>query len=360
MENLYAVIFAGGTGTRLWPISRQSQPKQLQPFGEDEETLLQKTWQRVRRYLPADHIYVSTVKDCANFLTNQLPELLADNLIVEPALKNTGPAIGLAAMIIEQCHPGSFITNVWADQYYTNEDEFVSVINKSWNYLQSHPEVTMSVGLNIEYPCTGYGYLEVEPKSSDEILTVCRFVEKPDLIQAAKFMEAGNYYWNPAIFMWQTAYLLKLYQQFTPDIYNGLEKIKQHIGQTDYQMVLEATYLSFPKIALEPAILEQGPPIKLIPAVLGWKDMGSWQSIYEVLKGDTTTPVASKGKTVILDCQDTLVFNMNDKQLVTVVGLQDIAIINTPDALLVIPKSRGQEVKQLVEELKTKEMTEYL
>lgn len=359
MENLYAVIFAGGTGTRLWPISRLCQPKQLQPFGEGKETLLQKTWERIRRFLPADHIYISTVKDYADFLLPQLPELLPTNVIIEPALKNTGPAIGLAATIIEYRHPGSCITNVWADQYYTNEDGFVDVIKKSWQYLQINPEITMSVGLTIEYPCTGYGYLEVEPES-DEILTVRRFVEKPDLERATEFMQAGNFYWNPAIFMWQTTYLLSLYKQFTPDIYNGLEKIQKHISEKDYQNILEETYLAFPKVALEPAILEQGPPIKLIPAQLGWKDMGSWQSIYEVLKGDSTNSVASKGKAVTLGCEDTLIFNTNDNQVVTAVGLEDIAIINTPDAILVIPKSRGQEVKLLVEELKNKGMTEYL
>ena len=373
MDNLYAVIFAGGVGSRLWPVSRAKSPKQLRPFLDSTDTLIQKTWARIRRILPPDNIYISTVKGYEDFFIAQLPEFLPEHLIIEPELRNTCPAIGLATAVIAKLHPGSFMMNVWADHYYAQEEKFVEVIKQSFAYLQDHPQVVMSVGLPIAYPYTGYGYLEVQPAPvAENIYSVKRFVEKPDLAQAEEFMHAGNYYWNPALFMWQAAHMLELYRELVPDVYQGLLDIQSAWGTPESAAVLRSIYPTFTKVAVDYAIFEKGPAMKLISAELGWRDIGSWQSVYEVLNGYPTTPmpslikermggdVATKGKAVALNCRDTLVFNEDAKKLVTVVGLEDIAVINTPDALLVIKKSRDQEVKQLVEKLQTEQMTEYL
>lgn len=361
MENLYAVIFAGGIGSRLWPVSRQSQPKQLKPFLDSNDTLIQKTWQRIRRILPPENIYISTVKGYEEFLLEQLPEFLPDHLIVEPELRNTCPAIGLATAIVAKQHPGALMMNVWADHHYEREDEFVQIIARSRNFLLHHPEVIMSVGLPIEYPCTGYGYLEVNPVPiADDVFTVKRFIEKPNIEQAGEFMRAGNYYWNPALFMWQADHMLGLYRTLAPEVYQGIFQIQQAWGTPTGTAVLQNIYPTFTKVAVEYAILEKGPQMRLIPADLGWKDVGSWQSVYDVLNGHQATDVAVKGKALVLNCQDTLVFNEDSHKLVTVVGLSDVAVVNTRDAVLVIKKSRDQEVKQLVEKIEQTQMTEYL
>ncbi|MFA5967561.1 MAG: sugar phosphate nucleotidyltransferase [Patescibacteria group bacterium] len=361
MDNLYAVIFAGGVGTRLWPVSRQNSPKQLKPFLDSNDTLVQKTWERVRKILPPENIYISTVKGYENFLIEQLPEFLPNHLIVEPELRNTCPAIGLATAVVAKEHPGAFMMNVWADHYYAQEDKWVEVIQKSFNYLKQHPELVVSVGLPIIYPYTGYGYLEVQSEPIIEnVFAVKRFVEKPSLEQAQEFMQAGNYYWNPALWLWQGEKMLSIYRQLVPDIYQGLQTIQAAWGTPDELTVLQNTYPTFTKVAVDYAIFEKGPQMVLIPADLGWKDVGSWQSVHEVLNGKQKTGVAVKGKALVVNCQDVLVFNEDTDKLVTVVGLEDVAVVNTPDALLVVRKSRDQEVKGLVERLEKEEMTEYL
>jgi len=361
MDNLYAVIFAGGVGSRLWPVSRQSSPKQLKPFLDSNDTLIQKTWERVRRILPPENVYISTVKGYEKFLLEQLPEFLPDHLIVEPELRNTCPAIGLATAVVAKEHPSALMMNVWADHHYAQEDKWVEVIQKSFAYLKQHPELIVSVGLPIAYPYTGYGYLEVQSEPvSENVFVVKRFVEKPNLEQAQIFMQAGNYYWNPALWMWQAEKMLDIYHQLVPDIHQGLQTIQSAWGTPEQANVLQNIYPTLTKVAVDYAIFEKGPQMVLIPADLGWRDVGSWQSVYDVLNGHQATDVAVKGKALAINCHDTLVFNEDTSKLVTVVGLEDIAVVNTKDALLVVKKSRDQEVKQLVERLEKEEMTEYL
>ena len=362
MDNLYAVIFAGGMGGRLWPISRRNSPKQLNPFLDNADTLLQRTWKRVRKILPPEQIYLSTVKGYEQIIINQLPEFLLSNLIIEPTLRDTTAAIGLTTTFIAKRHPGSYMMNVWSDHVYKEEDKFVEVVKKLYQSLQHNHDIIMSVGVPIEYPYTGYGYLEVDPTPiADQMFKVRRFVEKPNLIDAQKYMQAGNYYWNPALWMWRAEHMLQLYQQYVPDMYAGLMTIQHAIDTPDYADLVKTVYPTFTKVAVDYAIFEKSPAMQLIPADLGWRDVGSWQSVYEVLNGDNKEEtVATKGKVLTLGCRDTLVFNEDSKKLVTVVGLEDVAIINTLDAILVVKKSRDQEVKGLVTYLEKEEMTEYL
>lgn len=362
MDNLYAVIFAGGMGGRLWPISRRHSPKQLNPFLDNADTLLQRTWKRVRKILPPAQIYLSTVSGYEQIIIDQLPEFLLENLIIEPVLRDTTAAIGLATAFVAKRHPGSYMMNIWSDHVYKEEDKFVDVVNKMYQLLRHSPDVIMSVGAPIEYPYTGYGYLEVDPTPiGDQIFTVKRFVEKPNLTDAEKYMQAGNYYWNPALWMWQTTHMLQLYQQYVPDMYAGITTIQKAIDTSDYADLVKTIYPTFTKVAVDYAIFEKGPAMHLIPANLGWKDVGSWQSVYEVLNGNNhKETVSTKGKVLTIDCHDTLVFNEDSKKLVTVVGLEDVAVINTPDAVLVVRKSRDQEVKRVVAHLEKEEMTEYL
>ncbi|MBU1092150.1 hypothetical protein KJ836_00480 [Patescibacteria group bacterium] len=362
MDNLYAVIFAGGMGGRLWPISRRHSPKQLNPFLDNADTLLQRTWKRMRRILPPTQIYISTVSGYEQVVINQLPEFLISNLIIEPTLRDTTAAIGLATTVIAKRHPASYMMNVWSDHVYAEEDKFVEVIKKMYQSLRQCTDIIMSVGVPIDYPYTGYGYLEVDPvPMAEQMFKVKRFVEKPNLTDAQKYMQAGNYYWNPALWMWQTEHMLQLYQQYVPDMHAGLMTIQPAVDTQNYADLVKTIYPTFTKVAVDYAIFEKGPAMQLIPASLGWRDVGSWQSVYEVLNGgDKEETVATKGKVLTLDCRDTLVFNEDSKKLVTVVGLEDVAIINTPDAVLVVKKSRDQEVKRLVARLEKEEMTEYL
>ncbi|HAR54878.1 TPA: hypothetical protein DCR79_01150 [Patescibacteria group bacterium] len=362
MNDLYAVIFAGGAGGRLWPVSRRNSPKQLNPFLDNADTLLQRTWQRMRKLLPPEQIYISTVRGYENIISSQLPEFLLNNLIIEPTLRDTTAAIGLATTVIARRHPGAFMMNVWSDHVYADEEKFVAVIKQLYQSLQQQPDIIMSVGVPIAYPYTGYGYLEVEATPiSEQMFQVKRFVEKPNLTDAEKYMQSGNYYWNPALWMWQVEHMLQLYQQYVPDMHAGLMQIQNLVDTPDYSKTVQTIYPTFTKVAVDYAIFEKGPTMRLIPAELGWRDVGSWQSVYEVLNGKSASAsVATKGQALTLDCENVLVFNEDNKKLVTVVGLEDVAVINTPDAVLVVKKSQDQAVKKLIAKLEKEEMTEYL
>lgn len=362
MNDLYAVIFAGGVGSRLWPVSRVGSPKQMKPFLDSSDTLIQRTWQRIRLLLPAENIYLSTTASYAEMIAGQLPELIKTNLIIEPELRNTCPAIGLATGIVNQRHPGAFLMNVWADHYYGLEDAYVETIKKSYGIIKKHPEQIVSVGLTPEYPSAAYGYLEVEPNSADKdgALKVKRFVEKPDMEKAAEFIKAGNYFWNPALFMWQAEQMLNFYQQFAPEIYQGIDEIAAAWDTAERESILKKIYPGLTKVSIEYAVLEKGPSMLLLPASLGWRDIGSWQAVYDVMKANGDG-VATKGKALTINSKDVLVFNEEEGTLVTVVGLEDIAVVNTPDAVLVIRKSRDQEVKKLIEKVETEEkLRQYL
>ena len=316
----------------------------------------------MRRILPAENIYLSTTTDYAEVIGEQLPELAKSNLIIEPELRSTCPAIGLATGIIHKRHPGALVMNVWADHYFGLEDAYVDIVRKSYDVIKKHPDQIMSVGLHIEYPSTALGYLEAEMSSVDEdgALAVKRFVEKPDVAKAVQFMQAGNYFWNPALFMWKTDHMLGLYQQHVPDMYRGLSEIVAAWDSVEQDNVLGRVYPGFTKVSLEYAVLEKGPAMLLLPARLDWRDIGSWQSVHDVME-ENGDGVATKGKSLTIDSKDVLVFNEDDGKLVTVVGLEDVAVINTPDAVLVIKKSRDQDVKKLVEKMEKEEkLRQYL
>src|SRR3989344_3989118 len=356
MKDLYAVIFAGGVGSRLWPVSRISNPKQVKPFLNSSDTLIQRTWQRVRRLLLPQNIYLSTTSDYAEMIAGQLPELSRVNLIIEPELRNTCPAIGLATGIVHKRHPEALIMNVWADHHYGLEEAYDETIRRSYDIIKKHPDKIMSVGLHIEYPSTALGYLEVEMSSANEegALRVKRFVEKPDVTKASEFMRAGNYFWNPALFMWRASHMMELYRQHVPETHQGLSEIIMAWDTDEQNAILGRIYPGFTKVSLEYAVLEKGPQMLLLPARLGWRDIGSWQSVHEVME-ENGDGVATKGKAITIDAKDVLVFNEDEGKLVTVVGLEDVAVINTPDAVLVIKKSRDQDVKKLVEKMEKEE-----
>ncbi|MEA1909533.1 MAG: sugar phosphate nucleotidyltransferase [Patescibacteria group bacterium] len=362
MDNLYAVIFAGGVGSRLWPVSRTSQPKQLKPFLGDDDTLLKRTWKRISKLLPPERIYVSTVVGLGDEISGQLPELVADNLILEPELRNTTAAIGLATTVINQKDSKAMIINLWADHHYRDEVGFIAAVKKCYKFLKVQPPIIIGVGMPIEFPYSGYGYLEVDPQEvTKDIYRVCSFKEKPSLEQARNYMDAGNYYWNAALFMWPAKHMLELYKELVPEMYRGLQEIELAWPTKKRKQILDRVYPEFTKIAVDYAIMEKSPEMYLVDAGdLGWKDVGSWQSIHDILKKDTNGSISVKGKGVVTNSKDILIFNEDEDKLVTVVGLEDVAVVNTKDAILVVKKSRDQEVKDLVLELEKSHFTGYL
>ena len=358
MNNLYAVIFAGGLGSRLWPISRKRSPKQITPF-LNNQTMLQRTYELVQQIVPATNILVCTNADYKAACLQQIPELKEQQLIVEPMRRNTCAAVGLAATVLNKLDPQAKMINVWSDHYIKNKNEYKEKMLLAVKSLDKYPDYLINVVIKPEYPAIGYGYLEAGELLDDGMYEARRFVEKPDLETAQQYLQAGNFYWNAAMFAWNVKTLLNLYQQYMPEMYQELMKIQTAWNTDEQEQILNEVFPQLESISVDYAIFEKAPKIALIPADLGWRDIGSWNSIYEILttEGDN---IVKRGNVETVDTEDALIFNENPDKLVTVVGMEDIVIVDTKDSLLVVKKSKDQDIKKLVKRLEEKELTEYL
>lgn len=356
-----ALILAGGAGTRLWPVSRKNKPKQVQPF-IDEKTLLQATYERVSAGFRKEDIFISTGKSLVDKIKEQLPDFDENNLIIEPARRGNAPAIGLAALIFHARDPKSSLVTVWSDNYIKDVGEYIRILKLLDKILDDNPSKTALVGVKPTYPETGYGYIKMDSQvakiGDDEIFNVERFVEKPDLETAKKFLQQWDYMWNPGIFSWKTEYLLKLYKEFLPEAYEHLEVIKSALGTDREKEVIDREFLAMPSIEIEPGILEKSKDILVVPASFGWADIGHWRTVQEMLSDGNGGNVV-KGEHVHIDGSGNLIYSYSHR-LIATAGIKDTIIIETDDVVLVCPKDRAQDVKKIVKKLEERGMEQYL
>lgn len=350
---LYAVIVAGGQGTRLWPASRKSSPKQLTPFAGGE-SLIQRTYKRVSKIIPPERIYIETNMAYAEEFLEQIPELTSDRLILEPVAKSTAPAVGIAAAVIHKIDPEATMVNVWADHFYDDEDGYLKIIQNANELLKKYPDHLIDILGIPSYPSSAFDYFQVGEKV-DEIdglsfFKVKNFARKPDEETAKEYLEEreNHWYWNTANFVWRVDTLMKMFREYTPEMYDQLELIADTWGTPDWRHTME---MEFPKIqpeTIDYAIFEKTKNIILIPAQIGWKDVGNWQIMHEMLAGIDGSNLVSRGKVITVEADNSLIFNENPGKLVAVVGVDDLVVVDTPDALLVMSKSRDQEIKKLI------------
>lgn len=361
-----AVILAGGGGTRLWPVSRKNTPKQVQPF-IDNDTLLQKTYKRIRNKFAEEDIFVSTNINHYPLIKNQLLNFPDENIILEPEKKDTAAAIGLAAVKLYKKDPQSIMVTVNSDAYIKDENEYLRILLLAEQIIKEHPERTVLLGINPTYPETGYGYIKMsapamrypkEDGSYDEVFEVEKFVEKPDLETARKYVASWQYLWNPAVFVWKVETLLKLYNDFLPEIYEILMRIYHSLGREGETAVIKEQFAKINPISIDYGIMEKINNMLVIPADFGWADIGHWRSVKEVLN-DTRDNI-TKGKFINVDCKDNLIYGFNKNKLIAAIGIKDFIVIDTEDALLICPKDRAQDVKKVVTQLKEQGKEEFL
>lgn len=356
-----ALILAGGAGTRLWPVSRKNKPKQVQPF-INEQTLLQATYARVAFGFKKEDIFISTGRGLVEQIKGQLPGFDENNLIIEPARRSNAPAIGLGALILHERDPKSSLVTIWSDNYIKDVDEYIRILKLLDKILNENPRKTVLVGVKPTYPETGYGYIKMDSQATkigeDEVFNVEKFVEKPDLQTAKKFLQQWDYMWNPGIFSWKTEYLLELYKEFLPEVYEHLEVIKSALGTDKEQEVIDREFLAMPSADIEPAILEKSKDILVVPASFGWSDIGHWRTVQEMLSDGNGSNVI-KGEHVNIDGSGNLIYSYS-RRLIATAGIKDTIIIETDDVILVCPKDRAQDVKKIVKKLEEEGMGEYL
>ena len=346
------VIRAGGIGTRLWPYSRQSKPKQFHAMA-GEQTMLQDAVGRIGPIAAPGDICVSIGAQMARLVETQLPLLPADQLIVEPALRNTGPAVGLECALLEARFPGCVVASLGSDHYIGRADEFCRLLQVADQALTAHPDYLFTLGVVPTRGETGYGYIRrgemLEEVAGQPVYKVDAFTEKPDAATAAEYVESGQYLWNSNMFVWKAATVLELFARFEPEMHEGLMRIQAAVGTKEEEAVIAREYPQLKAVAVDNAIIERAEKVATIEADIDWGDIGSWAALTDVLPADEAGNLFA-GEVVAVDVQHSTVYGRTDK-VVALIGVEDLVVVDTEDALLVCKKEDAQRVKDVLERL---------
>lgn len=350
---------AGGKGTRFWPLSREKRPKHLLSI-TGEKSIIKYTVERIAPLVPEDNIMIVTGESHSDEIKKELRNLPEENIIVEPMGRNTAPCIGLAALSIRKKNPDAVMVVLPSDHLIGDEKNFISVLSDAAD-MAKRGDYLVTVGIQPTKPETGYGYIErgnaFDTIGNSAIYDVQSFREKPDLKTAEIFFKNGGFYWNSGMFIWKVSTLLESIEKFLPDLYDSLLKMEDYLGTDRESEVVAQVYGNIEPISIDYGIMEKADNVLMIPGDFGWSDVGSWDVLWEVLDKDESGNVV-KGNVLFIDTADSLVFG-SDK-LITLVGVKDLIVVETGDALLVCDKNASQDVKKLVEKLEKENKKEYL
>ncbi|HEV2073683.1 MAG TPA: mannose-1-phosphate guanylyltransferase [Thermomicrobiales bacterium] len=352
IENFWAVIPAGGSGTRLWPLSRSARPKFLLPLLGDE-SLLQQTFARLKRLTAPSRIMVVCGPAHVAAIARQLPDLPTANIIVEPSPNGTGPALALASALIQRQNPRAVMGSFAADHGVIDVDAFCRAVRTSIAAAETGDLVT--VGLQPTRPETGYGYIERTDDVRLETVTGTayraeRFVEKPPFELAQRYVESGKFLWNAAMFVWRVDALTAELRRLQPEIHAGVRKIAAAWESRDQEQVTARVWATLPNVTIDNGVMENASRVAVVPAEMGWSDVGDWHGLGELIDHDDLGN-SVRGDLVQIDTTNSVVWSESNRMVATV-GMDNVIVVDTEDALLVIDRSRSQEVRKIVDLLK--------
>ena len=349
-----AIIFAGGAGTRLWPLSRKNSPKQFEKVIGDKSTLNLS----IDRLLPDfswNDIYISTNSKYVNLVKKELSHLPAENIIGEPEARDVGPAVGLVLSLLSAKDVNQPIVILWSDHVIKNVTNFKKILNTCQEYISQSPDHLIFISQKPRYASQNLGWIKFDKvlfrKNGINFHSFSGFSYRPSLEQAHEFKSQGNYAWNTGYFVTTVSFLWSLYKKIQPEMFKLMEELKASADKKDFPEILKKIYVKFPKISFDNAILEHLDKEKalVIPSDLGWSDVGAWEALKEALQTSDDKNVV-KGKVVVTDCRDSLVYNYTDQLLVTI-DLDGYLVVNTHDVVLVCHKNSVPKIKKLVESL---------
>ncbi len=361
LQHFYALIMAGGGGTRLWPLSRKAQPKQMLALTDEQQSMFQITVRRLQPLFDPERIFVVTGQDMVEQLQNETPEIPAENFIIEPYGRNSGPAAALGSLVITERDPEAIIATLSADHHIAHTERFRQVLAATAEIASQQMIVTL--GISPSRPAVEFGYIQrghaIGEFGGFTAYQAEDFTEKPNLDRATAFVLSGLYSWNSGMFVWPGRLILAEYERQQPAIYEPLMRIRAALGAEDFAAQLTAQWDAMPSISLDYAVMEGAPAIAVIPVDIGWSDIGSWDLLYDVLPTDTAGNVTrGNGPGCIqVDTSNTLVIS---DRLVVTIGVEDLIVIDTHDALMVCHRDHAQDVREVVRQLREKGAESYL
>ncbi|NJL92572.1 MAG: mannose-1-phosphate guanylyltransferase [Anaerolineae bacterium] len=360
MEHYYALIMAGGGGTRLWPLSRRNRPKQMLPL-MSKDSMFRVAVLRLVTLFPFNRIFVVTGADQVEGLRADVPELPAENFILEPFGMDSGPAAGLGLVTIQKRDPQATIAILTADHHIQDLVGFLNALRAAHDVAQNGYVVTL--GIQPGYPATGFGYIEqgaaLQETHGCQAYIANAFKEKPSFETAQQFLEAGNYTWNSGMFVWRATDAQAEFERQQPAMATLLQTLQAQQGQPAYPATLAQLWGQMPRLSLDYAVMENAARVATIPVNIGWSDIGSWAAVYEALAAQVGDNVVmdERGNHVDIDTRGTLV---HSKRTVVTIGLEDLVIVDTDDVLMICKRERAQDVRQAVQQLKDNALDDLL
>ena len=352
-----ALIMAGGRGERLWPKSRKALPKQFLSLTGDGKTMIQLTVERILPVVAMEDIFVCTNRDYVELVREQLPALPEENILCEPMGRNTAPCIGFGAAVMEKKYGEAIMFVLASDSYIKYNSIFLNALRDAAEVAEAG-ENLVTLGITPDYPETNYGYIRFDPsKNCGRAFQVEHFVEKPDVKTARSYLATERYLWNSGMFIWKLSAIRSAFRTYMPELNEALERIHAAWNTDDAEKVLESEYASMPNISIDYAVMEKAERIYTVPGSFGWNDVGSWQALDSIQSGNEFGNVVS-GNAVTIDTRRCII--QGGERLIATVGLDDLVIVDTPDALLVCSKSETGGIKKILENLRICNRDEYL
>jgi mannose-1-phosphate guanylyltransferase len=358
-KNHYVAIMAGGIGSRFWPMSRTSLPKQFLDVLNTGKTLVQWTYERYAKFIPAENIYIVTSEEYVDIVKTQLPMLPIDNILAEPSKKNTAPCIAYISFKLAQINPDAKCIVAPSDHLILEEDRFQSIALEALDFVD-HIKALVTLGIQPTHPNTGYGYIQYEGlEVAKDVYKVKTFTEKPDLEIAKSFLESGDFLWNAGIFAWKISSILTAFEKYQPEMYELFDQEKMHFNTPAENAAIQKIYPQCTNISIDIAIMEKANNVYVMPASFGWSDLGTWNSAYENMEKDYLGNAVASDNVIVIDATKCMINSPKDK-LVVVQGLDDFIVVDTKDVLLICSRDKEQSIKEYVAEVKRNKGDKYI
>lgn len=351
-KNYYAVLMAGGVGSRFWPVSTTDNPKQFHDMLGTGDTLIQKTFKRLNKFVPTENILILTNERYNDLVLQQLPLVKQEQVVLEPAMRNTAPCILYAALKIQKQNPNAVMIVAPSDHWIEDETAFANDVKQCFEKCRKE-DVLCTLGIKPTFPNTGFGYIEFEKESGVALKKVYQFREKPDYETAKDFIAQGNFLWNAGIFMWSVKTIIDAFKKYQPSQFILFEKGMSVYNTNEEQTFINENYPKAENISIDYAILEPSKQIFVLLATFDWNDLGTWGSLYDKLDKDADYNAIVNCKVLSQDAGGNMISSSKNK-IIVVDGLKDYIIVDKEDVLLIYPKSKEQDIKQVLVKVKDK------